>query len=78
MQRKVLVISMLLPRHQVYFPVSDLRNCSDHTFFPREKTVFNLTSCSLCEVDSLIMMLLFDLHITPLSLPPVFNLNFSD
>lgn len=77
MQRKVMVISMLLPRHPAYLPISDLHNCSDLTFFSREKTVFSLMSCSLCEVDLLIMMLLFDLHIASISLPLVFNLNFS-
>lgn len=78
MQRKVLVVSVLLPRHPVYLPVSDLHSYSAHTFFPREKPVFSLMSCSLCEVDLLIKMLLFDLHIASISLPPVFNLNFSD
>lgn len=78
MKRKVLVISVLLPRQPVCLPVSDLHNSSDYTFFPRKKPVFNLTSCSLCEVDFLIMMLLFDINIISISLPPVFNLNFSD
>lgn len=39
--------------------------------------MFNLMSFSLCEVDFLVMMLLF-LSIASISLSPLFNLNLSD